>query len=251
MILRGLAKNLKEQNWMAIGIEFVLLIAGVFLGIQVANWNDERRDLIREKAYLEDVAAELDKSIQSIEHSIKRSQERIALNELLIQAAADPVVVRAEPGRFIYAITRGGWTFSPTISGNAFEAMKASGNLGIFRDRKLLRDLMALYSGVQGSTQWSQWNALNQSEYSRRAAGILTAQEMMLAPPDSDIIPIVDVDTALAVRQRMLERPEFIEWVPTILFNRVDNLDVDRQLLERVKALRARVLDQIDGRQAP
>ena len=35
MILRGLAKNLKEQNWMAIGIEFVLLIAGVFLGIQV------------------------------------------------------------------------------------------------------------------------------------------------------------------------------------------------------------------------
>lgn len=251
MILRGLAKNLKEQNWMAIGIEFVLLIAGVFLGIQVANWNDERRDLIREKAYLEDVAAELDKSIQSIEHSIKRSQERIALNELLIQAAADPVVVRAEPGRFIYAITRGGWTFSPTISGNAFEAMKASGNLGIFRDRKLLRDLMALYSGVQGSTQWTQWNALNQSEYSRRAAGILTAQEMMLAPPDSDIIPIVDVDTALAVRQRMLERPEFIEWVPTILFNRVDNLDVDRQLLERVKALRARVLDQIGGRQAP
>lgn len=251
MILRGLAKNLKEQNWMAIGIEFVLLIAGVFLGIQVANWNDERRDLIREKAYLEDVAAELDKSIQSIEHSIKRSQERIALNELLIQAAADPVVVRAEPGRFIYAITRGGWTFSPTVSGNAFEAMKASGNLGIFRDRKLLRDLMALYSGVQGSTQWSQWNALNQSEYSRRAAGILTAQEMMLAPPDSDIIPIVDVDTALAVRQRMLERPEFIEWVPTILFNRVDNLDVDRQLLERVKALRARVLDQIDGRQTP
>ena len=251
MILRGLAKNLKEQNWMAIGIEFVLLIAGVFLGIQVANWNDERRDLIREKAYLEDVAAELDKSIQSIEHSIKRSQERITLNELLIQAAADPVVVRAEPGRFIYAITRGGWTFSPTISGNAFEAMKASGNLGIFRDRKLLRDLMALYSGVQGSTQWSQWNALNQSEYSRRAAGILTAQEMMLAPPDSDIIPIVDVDTALAVRQRMLERPEFIEWVPTILFNRVDNLDVDRQLLERVKALRARVLDQIDGRQTP
>ena len=108
-----------------------------------------------------------------------------------------------------------------------------------------------LYSGVQGSTQWSQWNALNQSEYSRRAAGILTAQEMMLAPPDSDIIPIVDVDTALAVRQRMLERPEFIEWVPTILFNRVDNLDVDRQLLERVKALRARVLDQIDGRQTP
>ena len=129
MILRSVIQHVKKQEWTAIWIDLVIVVVGVFIGIQVANWNDERRDLIREKAYLEDVAAELDKSIQSIEHSIKRSQERIALNELLIQAAADPVVVRAEPGRFIYAITRGGWTFSPTISGNAFEAMKASGNL--------------------------------------------------------------------------------------------------------------------------
>lgn len=42
MILRRLSQSLKEQNWTAIWIEFVLLVAGVFLGIQVANWNAER-----------------------------------------------------------------------------------------------------------------------------------------------------------------------------------------------------------------
>ena len=42
MILRGLAKSLKEQNWTAIAVEFVLLVLGVFLGIQVANWNEDR-----------------------------------------------------------------------------------------------------------------------------------------------------------------------------------------------------------------
>lgn len=42
MILRRLSQSLREQNWIAIGIEFVLLVAGVFLGIQVANWNAER-----------------------------------------------------------------------------------------------------------------------------------------------------------------------------------------------------------------
>jgi hypothetical protein len=42
MILRRLSQSLKEQNWMAIAIEFVLLVLGVFLGIQVANWNAER-----------------------------------------------------------------------------------------------------------------------------------------------------------------------------------------------------------------
>lgn len=34
MILRRLAQNLKDQNWIAISIEFVLLVCGVFLGIQ-------------------------------------------------------------------------------------------------------------------------------------------------------------------------------------------------------------------------
>ena len=42
MILRRLAQNLREQNWTAITIEFVLLVLGVFLGIQVGNWNQQR-----------------------------------------------------------------------------------------------------------------------------------------------------------------------------------------------------------------
>ena len=42
MILRRLSQSLKEQNWTAIWIEFLLLVTGVFLGIQVANWNAER-----------------------------------------------------------------------------------------------------------------------------------------------------------------------------------------------------------------
>jgi len=48
MIMRHLAKSLKDQNWMAIAIEFVLLVLGVFLGIQVSNWNAERES--RQKA---------------------------------------------------------------------------------------------------------------------------------------------------------------------------------------------------------
>jgi uncharacterized membrane protein len=42
MIMRRLALSLKEQNWTAICVEFVLLVLGVFLGIQAANWNEQR-----------------------------------------------------------------------------------------------------------------------------------------------------------------------------------------------------------------
>ena len=39
MILRRVIEHVREQNWTAICVEFVLLVLGVFLGIQAANWN--------------------------------------------------------------------------------------------------------------------------------------------------------------------------------------------------------------------
>ena len=42
MILRRLTANLLAQNRTAIGIEFLIVVFGVFIGTQVSNWNEER-----------------------------------------------------------------------------------------------------------------------------------------------------------------------------------------------------------------
>ena len=42
MILRRLTENLRAQNWTAIAIEFLIVVTGVFIGTQVANWNQAR-----------------------------------------------------------------------------------------------------------------------------------------------------------------------------------------------------------------
>ena len=56
MILRRFSESLKEQNWTAILIEFVLLVVGVFLGIQVSNWNEARIGQARTKQAALDAA---------------------------------------------------------------------------------------------------------------------------------------------------------------------------------------------------
>lgn len=67
MILRRLSQSLKEQNWMAILIEFVLLVAGVFLGIQVANWNAARVDRMEYEAALGRLGAEIDANLSDLD----------------------------------------------------------------------------------------------------------------------------------------------------------------------------------------
>ena len=42
MIFKRFAANLQAQNWFAIGIEFAIVVAGVFVGTQVSNWNAAR-----------------------------------------------------------------------------------------------------------------------------------------------------------------------------------------------------------------
>ena len=42
MILRRITEHVKTQNWFAVALDFVIVVAGVFIGIQVANWNEAR-----------------------------------------------------------------------------------------------------------------------------------------------------------------------------------------------------------------
>jgi hypothetical protein len=59
MILRRLAANLRAQNWTTVVIELAIVIVGVFIGIQAANWNQERLERNETKLLLSQVQVEL------------------------------------------------------------------------------------------------------------------------------------------------------------------------------------------------
>ncbi len=42
MILRRITKHVKDQNWFAVFLDFIIVVVGVVIGIQVANWSDNR-----------------------------------------------------------------------------------------------------------------------------------------------------------------------------------------------------------------
>lgn len=81
----------------------------------------------------------------------------------------------------------------------------------------IIKLAMKFYATVQRQSQWGAFRAFCQSEYFKRSAGILTGRQLMLQPSESGTIPSADVEDAMAAYRRMLDRPDFIEWLPTTL----------------------------------
>lgn len=82
MILRRMTEAIRAQDWLTVLIEIAIVVIGVFLGIQVSNWNEARLEHDREQAALarllreaENAVAYLDRFIEDQE-TLNRERER-------------------------------------------------------------------------------------------------------------------------------------------------------------------------------
>ncbi|MEQ8405873.1 MAG: hypothetical protein RKE49_12310 [Oceanicaulis sp.] len=63
MIFDNLSRALKTQNWLAAGVEFVIVIAGVVIGFQINAWAEGRAQAEREAALLDRLHDEVEDAV--------------------------------------------------------------------------------------------------------------------------------------------------------------------------------------------
>ncbi|MCA8900453.1 MAG: hypothetical protein KDA53_04325 [Hyphomonas sp.] len=59
MILQRLTASLRKQDWFTVLIETLIVVLGVFLGLQANNWNEARKDRIVERQTLDRLRVEV------------------------------------------------------------------------------------------------------------------------------------------------------------------------------------------------
>ena len=67
MILRRVIAHVRKQEWTAIWIDLGIVVLGVVIGIQVANWNEARGDRAAYEAALGRLSAEIDTNLASLD----------------------------------------------------------------------------------------------------------------------------------------------------------------------------------------
>lgn len=246
MILRSVMRHFRNQEWTAIGLDFAVVVIGILIAFQITTWNEQRQERSREQQYLGRIAAELDNTILEIEDAIALTNERQNFGEYLLRTIADPELVRADQAAFFGALIFSGYTFSPRIRSYAFDEMQSAGELNILRDRALRYDLTEFYTKIRGHAQWGYLRELGQTEYMKRSAGILTYDQQRsiavarLEAVALESLPGLDVDAAIAAHERMMARPDFIEWLPVVTL-RLYELETYSTWLEEAHALRSRI----------
>ncbi len=63
MLLRRITQHVKSQNWFAVFVDFLIVVVGVFIGIQVANWSSLQSDLAEYERALDRLDVEIAENI--------------------------------------------------------------------------------------------------------------------------------------------------------------------------------------------
>jgi hypothetical protein len=82
MIIRRMGKTIAHQDWFVVVIELMVLVVGVFIGLQADGWNQARKDSNDEQRFL----VALHEDILLAEKLSSRVRER--------QAARCPLLLR-------------------------------------------------------------------------------------------------------------------------------------------------------------
>ncbi len=145
MLLRRITRHVKEQNWFAVGIDFVIVVIGVFIGLQVANWNEARvtaqSDAARTAALLDDLVAIKTSIVAEEEIFLRTHAGWVRVFRAL--EACEPIEQDEE---IAIAFARFQSSSNLLVPQSAFNEMEDYGSFSRLDDPDLRRDVAELYA---------------------------------------------------------------------------------------------------------
>lgn len=144
MIIRRIAEGIKNQDWFVVGVEVMVVVVGIFIGLQVTDWNEERKEQIEEKQYI--IRLHGDMSTQIEQMTIRETYFKVAAadNQTVINWLNDPTITTLSPKRLLSAVYNSTVIYPFKPYSVTHEELISTGHVRILRDVDL-RNQIAQY----------------------------------------------------------------------------------------------------------
>ena len=144
MLLRRVIAHVRKQEWTAVALDFLIVVAGILLAFQITAWSEARGDRLAEQRFLVQLHEDIERAEAMAQVALDRRLERAAL---VLEAAgilldpSQPPVLEPEPCKSIMSSS----IFAVPIGRlGSFEELVASGRIAIIGDEALRTQLLAL-----------------------------------------------------------------------------------------------------------
>lgn len=139
-----MTQHVKDQNWFAVGLDFVIVVIGVFIGLQVSNWNDAREESRHAAVYSErltnELRAEYEYAVSLGEYyEITRAAGRLAYAGLSEETEMDDETILINA----YRASQYNWYERRRA---AFDEIVASGSFALIADVTLRETAIGIYN---------------------------------------------------------------------------------------------------------
>jgi hypothetical protein len=146
MLLRSITRHVTAQNWFAVGIDFVIVVIGVYIGIQVSNWNEARLESERGEYFsarlVEDIRQEF--AIYDAELDYYSTVHDYALRAVALIDSDDS----AFDNEFVVSAYNATQYFYAEPARSTYDELLATGNLYLLEDENLRNASLFVYNST-------------------------------------------------------------------------------------------------------
>ncbi len=145
MILRRVISHVQDQNWTAIVIDLMIVVLGVFLGIQIGNWNEARKNEARGNFHLERILDDLSSDTTTVNRTLIFNADVLDYGAKALYYLEDSRGQQQDSWETVLAFFQASQLFPFAQNNGTYEELRSVGELGLIENRVLRARLAEYY----------------------------------------------------------------------------------------------------------
>lgn len=146
MVIRRIRENVAQHNWFAVGIDLLIVVLGVFLGMQASNWNEARIERQQGESY----RARLIEDLRANESDLQQRRAYYLQVRRHAEAALHLIEQPSRPAgeQFLIDAFQATQIVPRTLSRFTYDEMIAAGGMDSLGDATLRKQVKNYYAGM-------------------------------------------------------------------------------------------------------
>lgn len=168
--LRRSLEKVRRHDWSAVVVDLIVVVLGVFIGLQAANWNEERLEDQRALGFLKRLSSDLNQELASIDKRVAYVGRSIAYGEAALEWAENGTLADGSQWQTVLAFFQASRILPYSPVDSTYQEMRSAGELGLVRDANLRNALTDYF--VSGTFARSDYILQLNPEYRSHVRGL-------------------------------------------------------------------------------